>query len=445
MKVNKEANKCIAENYKYHFYLTLLGPNYFDTLFNSKHKEKIGKLGDILQDNELHFMPIKYIDAYLNGEINEEELIMGKGVFGGASDFALGTPDLAIELALGGDCKKTKSSSAKGQKEEWIYTGEHKEMKRKVVAYKFTFTDNKLTSYEDKSDSCYFHRKNFLDFENDDSTIMDPKYVNARWLFALVSEGLTEKDEEIDKVIIQPVSDFSVEHANEVFEKDWRLNLRYFKNFDAEGKFHDIDFRVRMPLDLGGIKGVSEIVHGTVVLNQMHGPTKEVTEAAQEFINRYKELEEIRNNKIVILNIDELSEWGYKFENSKHEEVYKKVYNLIFDDYRKKLSPETPFHNEYQNFSDAFEIYKQKKPSGCFVATATMGDYNHPTVRSLRRFRDNYLDKKSWGRSFIKHYYKWGPYFANVIAKSNVLKKVSYFTIVKPLAIITTIIEEVDN
>lgn len=34
--------------------------------------------------------------------------------------------------------------------------------------------------------------------------------------------------------------------------------------------------------------------------------------------------------------------------------------------------------------------------SGCFVATATMGDCNHPIVNNFRYFRDNYLEKKIW-------------------------------------------------
>ena len=111
MEVNKKANKYILENGG--STMQLLGPNYYDTLFNSKHKEeKIDKLGKLLLDNKLFFFPKKYVDAYLDGKINDEELIMGKGVFNWPMDFTLGTPDLAIEIAFGSDCKKNKSSSS---------------------------------------------------------------------------------------------------------------------------------------------------------------------------------------------------------------------------------------------------------------------------------------------------------------------------------------------
>lgn len=38
--------------------------------------------------------------------------------------------------------------------------------------------------------------------------------------------------------------------------------------------------------------------------------------------------------------------------------------------------------------------YKPTKRSGCFVATACLGDYNHPVVLDLRRFRDEFLKEK---------------------------------------------------
>ena len=65
-----------------------------------------------------------------------------------------------------------------------------------------------------------------------------------------------------------------------------------------------------------------------------------------------------------------------------------------------------------------------------------MGDYNHPVVMQLREFRDQYLLERYWGKKFIKYYYKFGPYPAKVISKSNLLKKVSYVFIVKPLSFV---------
>ncbi len=46
---------------------------------------------------------------------------------------------------------------------------------------------------------------------------------------------------------------------------------------------------------------------------------------------------------------------------------------------------------------------------GCYIATMAYGDYNHPQVLELRKFRDGFLSKTIIGRSFIKFYYKYSP------------------------------------
>ncbi|HAQ71564.1 MAG TPA: hypothetical protein DCR48_11375 [Flavobacteriales bacterium] len=74
---------------------------------------------------------------------------------------------------------------------------------------------------------------------------------------------------------------------------------------------------------------------------------------------------------------------------------------------------------------------------GCFIATAAMGDYNHPVVMDLRLFRDNWLLKRDWGVKFTNWYYTHGPKAANIIEKSTLLRKLTFFAIVKPLQILT--------
>tara|TARA_B100001173_G_scaffold305803_1_gene311750 strand:+ start:218 stop:913 length:696 start_codon:yes stop_codon:yes gene_type:complete len=70
---------------------------------------------------------------------------------------------------------------------------------------------------------------------------------------------------------------------------------------------------------------------------------------------------------------------------------------------------------------------------GCFVATATFGDYDHPVVLDLRLFRDNILNKSLFGKLFIKFYYTFGPYPAAIIAKSELLRKISLKYLIEPL------------
>jgi hypothetical protein len=74
---------------------------------------------------------------------------------------------------------------------------------------------------------------------------------------------------------------------------------------------------------------------------------------------------------------------------------------------------------------------------GCFIATAAMGDYNHPVVMDLRLFRDNWLLQRNWGAKFTSWYYTHGPKAASIIEKSLFLRKITFYLIVKPLQYVT--------
>ncbi len=89
---------------------------------------------------------------------------------------------------------------------------------------------------------------------------------------------------------------------------------------------------------------------------------------------------------------------------------------------------------------DTPEIEKAKHR--CFIATATMGNYDDPRVRLLRRFRDNWIEKRMGGRVFIKHYYRLSPPVANAIAGNETLRYLSYCLIVYPVTILARILLE---
>jgi hypothetical protein len=100
----------------------------------------------------------------------------------------------------------------------------------------------------------------------------------------------------------------------------------------------------------------------------------------------------------------------------------------------------------YNNFYDqtlySESLLKVIRPielnkGGCFIATAAMGDYNHPLVIDLRLFRDNWLLKRDWGTNFTAWYYKHGPKAASVIERSLLLRKITFYLVVKPLQYIT--------
>lgn len=52
----------------------------------------------------------------------------------------------------------------------------------------------------------------------------------------------------------------------------------------------------------------------------------------------------------------------------------------------------------------------------CFVATAAYGSSMEPHIDTFREFRFKKLLPHAWGRSFVKSYYKYGPFGARFIA-----------------------------
>jgi hypothetical protein len=77
---------------------------------------------------------------------------------------------------------------------------------------------------------------------------------------------------------------------------------------------------------------------------------------------------------------------------------------------------------------------------GCFIATAALGNYDHPVVVELRFFRDNWLLKRKWGLIFTNWYYANGPKAAVIIEKSIILRKLTFILVVKPLQLFSKIL-----
>lgn len=86
-----------------------------------------------------------------------------------------------------------------------------------------------------------------------------------------------------------------------------------------------------------------------------------------------------------------------------------------------KSSPSTsssPKSSQASSSSGSTRSSKKEENSGCFVATAVYGSYEHPSVLILRRFRDETLQPRSTGRILIALYYRFGPNLAKIVGKN---------------------------
>jgi len=76
--------------------------------------------------------------------------------------------------------------------------------------------------------------------------------------------------------------------------------------------------------------------------------------------------------------------------------------------------------------------------SGCYIATMAYGNYDHPQVLILRQFRDEVLDKSTFGKWFIKTYYHYSPRLVEKLKdhkKTNILIRKSlnqFINLIRP-------------
>ncbi len=64
-------------------------------------------------------------------------------------------------------------------------------------------------------------------------------------------------------------------------------------------------------------------------------------------------------------------------------------------------------------------VEEKEERQGCYIATAVYGSYDCPQVWTLRRFRDNTLDKSFAGRLFIRIYYAISPALVKVFGDKD--------------------------
>jgi uncharacterized glyoxalase superfamily protein PhnB len=76
---------------------------------------------------------------------------------------------------------------------------------------------------------------------------------------------------------------------------------------------------------------------------------------------------------------------------------------------------------------------QKKQMDACFLVTAAMGDFHHPTVTLMRKFRDERILTQWWGPSFVNSYYRFSPGLAGLIQDRPLMRKGTYLLIVAPL------------
>lgn len=90
----------------------------------------------------------------------------------------------------------------------------------------------------------------------------------------------------------------------------------------------------------------------------------------------------------------------------------------IEDQFLIQLNEQKRLNNDVKDY---YEKNGNPNNSGCYIATMAYGDYNHPQVKVLRRFRDNFLSKSYLGQKFITTYYYFSPKIVNLLKGAKLI------------------------
>ncbi|MEE4197541.1 MAG: CFI-box-CTERM domain-containing protein [Bacteroidales bacterium] len=66
---------------------------------------------------------------------------------------------------------------------------------------------------------------------------------------------------------------------------------------------------------------------------------------------------------------------------------------------------------------------RSSSSGGCYIATMVYGDYDHPQVKTLRKFRDESLATSFLGRRFIGFYYATSPHLVRILKNQRYINK----------------------
>jgi len=183
----------------------------------------------------------------------------------------------------------------------------------------------------------------------------------------------------------------------------------------------------------------------SAIVNNSQGMLVTAVNEAQEGFGKYQE---IGGEIGMLLSQYQLNNSNFKLNNLKFvtlpalRSIINEAYNLTtllssfdmeyqlrerFNQNRNSLSNIRTQINAAYSRSQTSSSSSSSDNSGCYIATMVYGDYEHPQVKVLRKFRDNRLSKTIAGKRFVNFYYKHSPAWVENLKNKQVVNKIIKF------------------
>ena len=128
-------------------------------------------------------------------------------------------------------------------------------------------------------------------------------------------------------------------------------------------------------------------------------------------ISRILSVDDITNSSTQCGNVAKKSKSAYSGNASAETDSSKvrPVQKYVSSTY--KTSPSSPSSHTSSSYNKPSYTPspKTKRNEGCYIATMAYGDYDHPQVVLLRKYRDDVLMQSFVGRMFVRTYYFISP------------------------------------
>ena len=418
-----------------------------------KNRENLIKLLHDLISNNQPF-PVDYYEALIDGRISEKDFktIVSEGHLHWTG-VAHSWPDIAFLLKLheemgNKDFKKTVQTLEKNQSNIGM-----------IFSYKLGFdfdADGKIANSEHEiSAKRLVELLNKPDVDSDIVPLLDMTASEALYVYGKPSTSKEDvmKTKTVETWVYKATSK-KQERQIKSLELKFENNLltRYIDNRDET--YYGVcnledNYRKTYPTMSESSPSLIEIFDSLDYINSLNSDEETIDSDLKKSYNDLLVKIIPALTKVITKMQEEIDVWKkYKFKGGpssqrclrlgeEHQTTRAKLNELVSpnDELNDLISTFKETHNICINIGN--NTYGS---SGCFIATATMGSYNNPIVKDLRIFRDTFLQKSYFGREFIKIYYKFGPYPAKLIAKSLILRKISYFLIIRPLYFVTNLL-----
>lgn len=271
-----------------------------------------------------------------------------------------------------------------------------------------------------------------------DNQVIDP--LKGPFYFYLYSNDGSASDtewEKFQKEVFQAIDSYIKNQPNKVLDSIKRIKKHYFElykiNNDITNIYKDIEHGANQQLLL--IDQIKDFNNDSRII-------KEFKELVSLWLsNFYSDIGRKNHSDKIFADLDQKIKRGNGQFVLDSANIIKNQYNRIYElnkEFFNNLIDELEKINRYHSRQQSNSRSNNYNPNGnanmsssssdsfnsssCFVATAAFGTDLAEEIDVLRDWRDNTLKYNLFGRIFVKFYYRFGPYLAKIVEKSNLLK-----------------------